>query len=144
MYADDYQVSSTLQTRIANEIHAPGESSLQLNLLDYTARATLNIIGPCCFWSRLHAVCGDAPDAIKISNTIRTQNEMACKQSTFAGLLILRLFPCITSLPLKAVQAQGAVADTIRRLAKNIVANSQVDNKGKGKDLMLGPLPASI
>lgn len=49
---------------------------------------------------------------------------------------MLRLFPWITSLPLEAIKAQGAVADTIRRLAKEIVATSQIDNKDAGKDLM--------
>ena len=135
MHADVYHVSNALQTRIANEIHASGKSSLQVNILDYTARATLDIIGRVAFGHDFNAV-GDAPEAIKIINTFRTQNEMSCEHSTFTALLILRLFPWITSLPLKAIQAQGAVADTTRKLAKDIVANSQVDNKGDGKDLM--------
>ena len=57
--------------------------------------------------------------------------------------LPLRLFPWITSLPLKAIQAQGAVADTIRKFAKDIVANSQIDNKVNGKDLMSRMLQAN-
>ena len=134
MHADVYYVCSTLQTRIENEIHASGKSSLQVNILDYTARATLDIIGRVGFGHDFNAV-GDAPDAIKIINTFRNQSNMSCEHSTFTALLILRLFPWITSLPLKAIQAQGAVADTVRKLAKDIVAN-QVDNKGSGKDLM--------
>jgi len=61
---------------------------------------------------------------------------MGCEHSAFTAMLVLRLFPWITSLPLEAIQAQGAVADTIRKLARDIVANSQIDEKGKGKDLM--------
>ena len=135
MHADIYYVCSTLQTRIENEIHASGKSSLQVNILDYTARATLDIIGRVAFGHDFNAV-GDAPDAIKIINTFRTQSNMSCQRSTFTALLVLRLFPWITSLPLKAIQAQGAVGDTVRKLAKDIVANSQVDNKGSGNDLM--------
>ena len=135
MHADIYHVSSALQARIANEMHASGKSSLQVNILDYTARATLDIIGRVAFGHDFNAV-GDAPDAIKIINTYRNHDEMGCEHSTFTALLILRLFPWITSLPLKAIQAQGAVADTVRKLAKDIVANSQVDNKGDGKVLM--------
>ena len=135
MHADIYHVSSALQTRIANEIHASGKSSLHLNILDYTARATLDIIGRVAFGHDFNAV-GDAPDAIKIINAVRIQNEMTCNCSALTSLLILRLFPWITSLPLKAIQAQSAVADTIRKLAKDIVANSQFDNKGDGKDFM--------
>ena len=135
MHADIYYVCSTLQTRIENEIHASGKSSLQVNILDYTARATLDIIGRVAFGHDFNAV-GDAPDAIKIINSFRTQTDMSYEHSAFIALLVLRLFPWITSLPLKAIQAQGAVADTIRKLAKDIVANSQVDNKGSGNDLM--------
>jgi len=52
MHTDIYHVATALQTRITNEIHASGESSLQLNILDYTARATMDIIGRVA-WSRL-------------------------------------------------------------------------------------------
>jgi len=135
MHADVYYVASALQARIANEIHASGKSSLQLNILDYTARATLDIIGRVAFGHDFNAI-GDAPDAIKITNSLRTQNEMACERSAFTALLILRMFPWITSLPLKAIQAQSAVADTVRKLARDIVASGQIDNKGNGKDLM--------
>ena len=142
MHADVYHISGAIQARIANEIHASGESSLQVNILDYTARATLDIIGRVAFGYDFNAV-GDGPDAIKITNTLRTQNEMGCEHSALTGLLILRLFPWITSLPLKAIQAQSAVADTIRKLAKDIVANSQIGEKGNGKDLMSRMLEAN-
>ena len=142
MHADIYYVCSALQTRIANEIHASGKSSLQLNILDYTARATLDIIGRVAFGHDFNAV-GDAPDAIKIINTFRSQNNMSCEHSAFTALLVLRMFPWITSLPLRAIQAQGAVADTVRKLAKNIVANSQIDHKGSGNDLLFLLLQAN-
>ncbi len=142
MHADIYHVSSALQTRIANKIHTSGKSYLQLNILDYTARATLDIIGRVAFGHDFNAV-GDAPDAIKIINTFRTQNEMGSGHSAFTALLILRMFPWITSLPLKAIQAQGAVADTVRKLAKDIVSNSQIDDKRNGRDLMSRMLRAN-
>ena len=135
MHADVYYVCSALQNRITNEIHASDESSLQFNTYDYTARATLDIIGRVAFGHDFNAV-SDAPDAINIINILRNQNDMGTEPSTFTALLVLRLFPWITSLPLKAIQAQGAVAETIRKLAKDIVANSQVDNKASGNDLM--------
>ena len=142
MHADVYHVSSALQTRIANEIYASGKSFLQLNILDYTTRVTLDIIGRVAFGHDFDAV-GDAPDAVKITNILRTQNEMSCERSAFTGLLILRLFPWITSLPLKAIQVQGAVADTIRTFAKDIVVNGQIENKVNGKDLMSRMLQAN-
>jgi len=135
MHTDIYHVATALQTRITNEIHASDESSVQFNILDYTSRATMDIIGRVAFGHEFNAV-DDAPDAMKIANLWRAQNEMSCEPSAFIAMLVLRLFPSITSLPLPALQAQVAVADTIRNLARNIVANSQVDNKGDGKDLL--------
>jgi cytochrome P450 len=135
MHAGIYHVATTLQTRIANEIHASGKSSIQVNILDYTARGTMDVIGRVAFGHDFNAV-GDAPDATKITNLWRAQNDRLCEYSAFIAMLLLRLFPSITSLPLSSFQAQVAVGDTIRKLAKAIVANSQVDNKGNGKDLM--------
>jgi cytochrome P450 len=135
MHTDIYHVATALQTRIANEIYASIKSSIQVNILDYTARATMDIIGRVAFGHDLNAV-GDAPDATKITNLWRTQTEMTREHSAFIAMLVLRLFPSITSLALPPFQAQVAGADAIRKLAKDIVANSQVDNKGNGKDLL--------
>jgi cytochrome P450 len=135
MHTDIYHVSAALQTRIANEIYASGRPFIQVNIIDYTGRATMDIIGRVAFGHDFNAL-GDAPDAIEVANRWRAQNEMGCEHSAFIAMLVLRLFPWITSLPLEALQAQSAVADTIRKLAKDIVANSQIDEKGKGKDLM--------
>ena len=135
MHTDIYHVSTALQTRIANEIHASGKRSIELNIIEYTARATMDIIGRVAFGHDFNAV-GDSPDALKIADSWRAQNEMGCEHAAFTAMLVLRLFPWITSLPLEAIKAQGAVADTIRKLARDIVANSEIDDKGKGKDLM--------
>jgi cytochrome P450 len=135
MHTDIYHVTTALQTRIANEIHASGESSIQVNIVDYTARATMDIIGRVAFGHDFNAV-GDAPDTLKIINLWRAQSDMSCEYSAFIAMLVLRLFPSITSLPLPPFQAQVVVTDTIRKLAKDIVASSQVGGMGNGKDLM--------
>ena len=134
-HADIYLVATALQTHIANELHASGESPIEVNILDYTSRATMDVIGRVAFGHDFNAI-GDSPDAVEIARRWRAQNEMACEHSAFIAMLVLRLFPSIISLPLPALKAQVAVSDTIRNLAKDIVANSQVDNKGRGKDLM--------
>jgi cytochrome P450 len=135
MHSDIYHVATAFQTRIANEIHASGKSFIQVNILDYTARATMDVIGRVAFGHDFNAV-GDAPDAIEITNLWRAQNDRFCEYSAYIAILVLRLFPSITFLPFPAFQAQAAVTNTIRKLATGIVANSQVDNKGNGKDLM--------
>ena len=70
---------------------------------------------------------------------------MVCKHAAFTTIRVLRLSPWITSFPLEAIQAQGAVAGTIRELARDIIANREIDKKGKGegKDLMYLMLKAN-
>ena len=135
MHTDIYHVATALQTRIANKIHASSMSSICVNIIDYTTRVTMDIISRVAFGHDFNAV-GDAPNAIKITNLWRAHSEMAREHSAFIAMLVLGLFPSITSLPLPALQAQATVTNTIRDLAKDIVANSQVDNKGNGKDLL--------
>ena len=142
MHADIYLVATALQTRIANEIHASDEYSIQFNILDYTSRATMDIIGRVAFGHDFNTI-GDAPDALEIARLWRAHNDMSCKRSGFLAVLVLRLFPSIISLPLPALQAQDVMFDTIRNLAKYIVANSQFDKKGNDKDLMSRLLKAN-
>ena len=139
---DIYHVSTTLQMRIANKIHASGKGSIKLDIIEYTPRATMDIIVCITFGDDFNAV-GDAPDALKIADTWRAQNEMVCKHAAFMTICVLSLSPWITSLPPEAIQAQGAVANTIRELARNIIASSEIDKKGKGKDLMYLMLKAN-
>ena len=95
----------------------------------------MDIIGPVAFGHVFNAV-GDAPDTLKIVDTWRAQNEMVCEHAALTTIPVLSLSPWITSLPLEAIQVQGAVADIIRELTRDIIANSKIDKKGKGKDLM--------
>ena len=95
----------------------------------------MDIIGRVAFGHDFNAI-GDAPDATKINTLWRAQNEMTREHSGFIAMLIMGLFPSITSLPLPAFQDQVAVTAGIRKLAKDIVANSQVDSKGNDKDLL--------
>ena len=90
MHTDIYHVATALQTRIINEIHASDGSSVQVNIVDYTARATMDIIGRVAFGHDFNAV-GDAPDAKKIAKLWRAQNEMSCEHSAFIAMLVLRL-----------------------------------------------------
>ena len=143
MHAEIYLVATALQTRIVNEIHASGKYSIQVNILDYTSRATLDTIGRVAFGHDFNSV-GDAPDTTEIARLWRAHNNLSCEGSAFIAILILRWFPSITSLPLPVLQAQVDIADTIRNLAKDIVANSQFDNKGRGKDLMSLLLKANV
>ncbi|KAG8861654.1 hypothetical protein FRC20_011448 [Serendipita sp. 405] len=133
MGSDIYQVAHSLQNKLSNEIMGNGGSSV-VNAFELTAPATLDVIGRVAFGHDFNTI-GNSAEGIKITTGWKEQNEMGQEQAGFTALLVLRLFPWITSLPLEAIQAQGAVANRIRELAKGIVSNGEIDEKG-GKDLM--------
>jgi len=133
MSSDIYHVANNLQNKLATEILNNG-GSLVVNACELMAPATLDVIGRVAFGHDFNAT-NNAPEGLKITHTWKEQNEMGQEQAGFTAMLVLRLFPWITSLPLEAIQAQGAVAQRIREIAKGLVSAGQVDEKG-GKDLM--------
>ena len=128
-----YHVANSLQNKLSTEIFNGG-GSVEVNACELMAPATLDVIGRVAFGHDFNATNG-ATEGLKITQGWKEQNEMGQEQAGFTALLVLRLFPWITSLPLEAIQAQGAVAQRIREIAKDIVARGQIDEKG-GKDLM--------
>lgn len=133
MGSEIYHVAQAVQTKLMDEINNAGGSVVE-NVFELTAPATLDVIGRVGFGHDFNTVGGSA-EGLKITSGWKEQNEMGQEQAGFTALLVLRLFPWITSLPLEAIQAQGAVANRIREIAKDIVASGTVDEKG-GKDLM--------
>jgi cytochrome P450 len=133
MSPDVYHVANAFQNRVASEVNNAG-GSITVNAFELVAPVTLDVIGRVAFGHDFNAVHGNK-EAVKITDTWREQNQIGQEQAGFTALLVLRLFPWITSLPLEAIKAQGAVAERVRQLAREIVANGQVDEKG-GKDLM--------
>jgi cytochrome P450 len=126
------QVVAKLQDRITNEIHNAGGSTV-VNAFETTAPATLDVIGTVAFGHDFNAIGHGEGETI--AQGWKKQNEMGQEEAGFTALLVLRLFPWISSLPLEAIKAQGAVASHIRGLAKDIVEQSMGDTKD-GKDLM--------
>ena len=53
--------------------------------------------------------------------------------SAFIGLVILRTFPFITSLPIPAIQAQGEIKTTVQKLAGHIMRS---DNLQRNNDVL--------
>ncbi|KIM28766.1 hypothetical protein M408DRAFT_329219 [Serendipita vermifera MAFF 305830] len=134
MGSDIYTVANRLQAKLSTDVENAG-GSVELNVCELAAPATLDVIGRVGFGHDFNAVSGEASEGMKITQTWREQNELGQEPAGFTALLVLRLFPWITSLPLEAIKAQGAVAERIREIAKDILAQGQVDEKG-GKDLM--------
>lgn len=122
-----------MQDRLSTEIHN-GNGSTVINAFETTAPATLDVIGRVAFGYDFNSV-GRSEEGVAIAQTWKKQNEMGQEEAGFTALLVLRLFPWISSLPLEAIQAQGNVAKRVRELAKGILDQGKGDEKS-GKDLM--------
>ena len=132
MGAEIYHVANALANKLSTQV-LNNNGSVIVDATELAAPATLDVIGRVALGHDFGAVSGSA-EGVKITQSWRAQNQMGQEPDGFTALLVLRLFPWITSLPLEAIKAQGAVAERIRELAKAIVANGQIE-KG-GKDLM--------
>ena len=127
-----YQVASRLQDHLASLLQST--KSIELNAFDLTGPAALDLIGKAAFGYDFKAI-EQGPDAVRIMETWRHQNETGVTEDGFKGIMALQLLPWITYLPLKAIKAQAAVVNHIREFAKQIVDSGEIDPNG-GKDLM--------
>ncbi|KAL5529817.1 hypothetical protein ACEPAG_5804 [Sanghuangporus baumii] len=91
---------------------------LKVNIVDWTGRATLNVIGRVAFLHDFEG--GNSHDASRILNARKQGSSAIAKYAGFLTLMLLRRFPILNDLPVSALQGQG--------LAKRIV-QAEVANK---------------
>lgn len=137
--------ANKLVVALQEYIHSQSSITLQekrtdtvsINALDWTSRATLDIIGSIGFGHDFQL--GKSPEAQTISKSWRQQAELGMTLPGFILPLLIRLFPIIATLPVKAIQAQGETRSIIKRLGRNIVEqrrNLEDGGETKGKDLL--------
>ncbi|KAG9035962.1 hypothetical protein FRB95_010170 [Tulasnella sp. JGI-2019a] len=113
-----------------------GDDTVEIDAVDWSSRATLQIIGSVGLGHDFRL--GETDDAKAITQSLR---DIATAGMTSAGFIapsVLRAFPFLTNLPIKAMQAQGAVKSIVRRLGTKIVQENRKANgtKAKGNDLL--------
>lgn len=106
-----------------------------VNMVDWCGRATLDIIGSVGFGHDFQ--CGESPEAIAINASWAKIIALGMTfEAGFVAPLLLRPFPFIANLPLKAVEAQGEIRKIIRALALKIIQNREAAGEKPGKDLL--------
>jgi len=135
MNDDIWSISSDLQTKLTKHINdaSTGKNggSVLIDLTHWSAIAALDVIGRCGFNHDFQ--CGETDDGKSILHAWRTQVSAGMHTSAFIALVVLRTFPFITSLPIPAIQAQGEIKTTVRKLAQQIM-NS--DNPQRNTDVL--------
>ncbi|KAI0746369.1 cytochrome P450 [Daedaleopsis nitida] len=112
------------------------DSASMVNIAEWTAKATLNVVGRVAF---LHDFEGGASaEAKEILHARRRGVSPAAKYIGLLTLMLLRRFPVLNDLPIEAIQSQGLAKLAIQSgVAHELVRRNQgvVDEKN-GKDLL--------
>ena len=121
MNDDIWAIAATFQNKLSTHIAAAGNdaSGLEIDLTHWTSPASLDVIGRCGFKHDFQF--GESEDAKSILHAWRDQVSAGMLTSGFVALVVLRTFPFITSLPIAAIQAQGAIKTTVRKLAQQLI-----------------------
>ncbi|KAJ7618381.1 cytochrome P450, partial [Roridomyces roridus] len=148
MAPDIRDAASRAVNDLVSEIQTLGDESV-LNILQWTAKATLNVIGRVAFLYDFDG--GKSEEAHRILNARRQGVSPIVKYAGFTGgkasfphyfqtLMLLRRFPFLNDLPISSIQAQGiakltvqsGVAQEMVRRNKDLLHQSQ----GSYKDLL--------
>lgn len=115
--------------RMAAEINSSPDPKhgAKLNILEWTGRATLDIIGRFAFDYDFES--GESDAARAIQRSWKEQVDIGFQMAGFIGLVVLRAFPFIADLPFKAIQAQGEVKLIVRDIARSIIERNSSEIK---------------
>ncbi|KAG5725376.1 hypothetical protein E4T56_gene6739 [Termitomyces sp. T112] len=111
----------------------------RINVLDWTGKATLNVVGRFAFLHDFEG--GNSEDAQKILNARKAAVPVVMQYVAFLTLMLLRRFPVLNRLPIDVLQSQGLAKRTIQAgVAKEFIHRNQIllqSNRDKySKDLL--------
>ncbi|KAF5347375.1 hypothetical protein D9758_011286 [Tetrapyrgos nigripes] len=128
-----FSAAETLEDNLQKHINAHGGASV-ISVCDWVNQATIDVIGKFGFDHNFEG--GRSEDAQKILNSWRNMAIMGISERGFLALMLLRRFPILNYLPLKALKAQGDVRMNIHSgVAKEIIRRSQ-GGSTDGNDLL--------
>ena len=114
-----------LATHIATRTDSQGRPSAIIDLTYWMAVVTLEVIGRVGFNHDFGL--GESKEAKLIIQGWHEQASAGLQPSGFVALVVLRTFPCISSLPVEAMQKQGETKQIVQKLARELVASSSLE-----------------
>lgn len=96
-----------------------GPDPAKVDLLNWISKFTLDVIAMIGFGYDFQ--CGESSGVRLIRESWRTQTRIGMTTPGFLAPLVLRAFPWITSLPVKAIQAQGEVKTMLKRIGREMI-----------------------
>ncbi|KAF5354609.1 hypothetical protein D9757_012335 [Collybiopsis confluens] len=118
-----FAASETLELHLEKEIII-NDGAVIISVCDWVNQATIDVIGRFGFDHNFEG--GKSEDALNILNSWRQMAIMGISERGFLALMMLRRFPLLNYLPLKALKAQGDVRLNIHSgVAKELLRRSQ-------------------
>ncbi|KAF5388378.1 hypothetical protein D9615_000793 [Tricholomella constricta] len=139
MSADVEQAASVVVNNLTNHV-SERDGSCPVNLLDWTGKAVLNVVGRVIFNHDFEG--GESVDAQKILDGRRKGVSPIVQYAGFLTLMLLRRFPILNDLPIGAIQAQSITKNVVQTgVAKQMVKRQQQlleakGNKAESADLL--------
>ncbi|KDQ09988.1 hypothetical protein BOTBODRAFT_178543 [Botryobasidium botryosum FD-172 SS1] len=134
MYDDVKLATDHMVSKLVNHLRASGGDAI-IRTQEWTSNATLDVIGRVGFGHDFR--CGESIEAKKIAAAWHETVSLGLTKAGRIAPLIIRTFPIIVSLPIPAIQSQGATKLTVRALAEELYVKASADPESiKGKDLL--------
>ncbi|PBK86383.1 cytochrome P450 [Armillaria gallica] len=130
----DITEAATRVTKDLVEFVQNAGQKAEVNILDWTGKATLNIVGRVAFLHDFKA--GNSKEAQDILNARKKGVSAIAQYIGFLTLMLLRRFHFLNYFPIAAIQGQGLAKRTIHvGVAKDLIQRSQtLGNEGKYQD----------
>ncbi|PBK86343.1 cytochrome P450 [Armillaria gallica] len=130
----DITEAATRVTKDLVEFVQNAGQKAEVNILDWTGKATLNIVGRVAFLHDFKA--GNSKEAQDILNARKKGVSAIAKYVGFLTLMLLRRFHFLNYFPIAAIQGQGLAKRTIHAgIAKDLIQRSQtLGDEGKYQD----------
>lgn len=123
--ANSFQTKLTAHITTETRTDYQGRPSVIIDLTYWMAVVTLEVIGRVGFNHDFGL--GDSNEAKLIIQGWHEQASAGLQPSGFIGLVVLRTFPYITSLPVEAMQKQGETKQIVQKLARELIASSSLE-----------------
>lgn len=120
--------------KLREDTGVTAEDAATVDINEYVGHATLDVIGLVGFGHDFQ--CGESPEALAISEICQQSVKTGMELIGFVAPLILRIFPWLLKLPVKAIESQGAVRQLVKKVALQIVQNREAAQDESGKDLL--------
>ncbi|KAG5718713.1 hypothetical protein E4T56_gene16594 [Termitomyces sp. T112] len=121
-------------------------SGMQINVLDWTGKATLNVVGRFAFLHDFEG--GNSRDAKNILNARKTAVPVVTQYMAHLTLMLLRRFPILNHFPINVIRSQALAKRTIHAgVAKELIYRNRLlsrdNHETYSKDLLSRLLSAA-